>query len=213
MYKIIGADQKEYGPVTAEQMRQWIVEGRINGQTPVQATGDTAWKPLAMFSEFSAILPSGPPASPMPPSFAGAVVSSVDGHAAALSKVSAPAICLMIAGGLTVAFWLLSILGGIMGFDEQYARASRANQSPEVQRAMEKIRGPLTTAIRVLGLAIGGFVIFGGIKMKKLESYGVCIAASIVALLPCSFCCLFALPIGIWSLVVLNSAEVKNYFG
>src|SRR5882724_12507833 len=209
MYKIIGADQKEYGPVTADQMRQWIGEGRINGQTPVQASGDTAWKPLSMFAEFAAILPSTPAA---PPSFAGAVVQGVDGRAAALSKVSAPAICLMIAGGLTVAFWLLSIIGGIMGFDEQYARASRANQSPEVQRAMEKIRGPLTTAIRVIGLAIGGFVIFGGIKMKKLESYGVCIAASIVALLPCSFCCLFALPIGIWSLVVLNSAEVKNSF-
>jgi hypothetical protein len=209
MYKIIGADQKEYGPVTAEQMRQWIVEGRINGQTPVQATGDTAWKPLAMFAEFSAILPSGPPALP---SFAGAVVSGVDGHAAALSKVSAPAICLMVAGSLTVAFWLLSIIGGVLGLDEQYARASRANQPPEVQRIMEKIRGPLTTVIRVIGLGIGGFVIFGGIKMKKLESYGVCIAASIVALLPCSFCCLFALPIGIWSLVVLNSAEVKNSF-
>jgi hypothetical protein len=209
MYKIIGADQKEYGPVTAEQMRQWIVEGRINGQTPVQATGDTAWKPLAMFAEFSAILPSGPPALP---SFAGAVVSNVDGHSAALSKVSAPAICLMVAGSLTVAFWLLSIIGGLLGLDERNARSFSANQPPEVQRVMQNIRGPLTIAIRVIGLGIGGFVIFGGIKMKKLESYGVCIAASIVALLPCSFCCLFALPIGIWSLVVLNSAEVKNYF-
>ena len=35
MYKIIGADQKEYGPVTAEQLRQWIAEGRVNGQTSV----------------------------------------------------------------------------------------------------------------------------------------------------------------------------------
>lgn len=209
MYKIIGADQKEYGPVHAEQMRQWIIEGRINGQTPVQAAGDTAWKPLAMFAEFSAILPSGPPA---PPSFAGAAVPGVDGRAAALSKVSAPAICLIVAGGLTVAFWLLSIILGLLGMDNMNARAFGANQSPEVQRTMQNMRGPMTVTIRVIGLGIGGFLILGGIKMKRLEGYGVCIAASIVALLPCPLCCLISLPIGVWSLVVLSSADVKNYF-
>jgi hypothetical protein len=29
IYKIIGQDGKEYGPVTAEQLRQWIAEGRV----------------------------------------------------------------------------------------------------------------------------------------------------------------------------------------
>ena len=28
MYKILGADQKEYGPVTAEELRIWIAQGR-----------------------------------------------------------------------------------------------------------------------------------------------------------------------------------------
>jgi len=27
VYKIIGADGKEYGPITAEQLRRWIAEG------------------------------------------------------------------------------------------------------------------------------------------------------------------------------------------
>src|SRR5258708_20353027 len=106
MYKIIGADKKEYGPVTADQMRQWIGEGRINGQTPVQASGDTAWKPLSMFAEFAAILPSTPAA---PPSFAGAVGQGVDGREAALSKVSAPPISMMVTCGLTLCFPLLTI--------------------------------------------------------------------------------------------------------
>ena len=30
MYKIIGADKKEYGPITADQLRQWLAEGRVN---------------------------------------------------------------------------------------------------------------------------------------------------------------------------------------
>ena len=39
-YKIIGADLKEYGPVSAEQIRQWITEGRVNSETKLQAEGE-----------------------------------------------------------------------------------------------------------------------------------------------------------------------------
>jgi hypothetical protein len=53
MYKIIGADGNEYGPVTAEQLRQWIAEGRANAQTKVQAEGSTEWKALSEFPEFT----------------------------------------------------------------------------------------------------------------------------------------------------------------
>lgn len=52
MYKIIGVDQKEYGPVTAEQLRQWISEGRVNAQTQACLEGTQEWKPLGMFPEF-----------------------------------------------------------------------------------------------------------------------------------------------------------------
>ena len=54
MYRIIGADGREYGPVTAEQLRQWIAEGRVNHQTRVQAEGSPDWKTLADFPELSA---------------------------------------------------------------------------------------------------------------------------------------------------------------
>ncbi len=53
MYKIIGADQREYGPVTADQVRQWITEGRANGATLVQAEGATEWTPLSALPEFA----------------------------------------------------------------------------------------------------------------------------------------------------------------
>src|SRR4051812_34825577 len=52
MYKIIGADQKEYGPISGDQIRQWIAEGRVNGQTQVCAEGTQDWKPLSAFPEF-----------------------------------------------------------------------------------------------------------------------------------------------------------------
>ena len=55
MYKIIGADQKEYGPINADQLRQWIAEGRLGAQTSVQAEGGE-WRPLQTFPEFAEAL-------------------------------------------------------------------------------------------------------------------------------------------------------------
>ena len=47
MYKIIGADGKEYGPISAEVLRQWLDEGRANGQTKVLPEGAREWKTIA----------------------------------------------------------------------------------------------------------------------------------------------------------------------
>jgi hypothetical protein len=57
VYKIIGADGREYGPVTAEQLRQWVGEGRVNQKTLTQAAGTTEWRPLAVLPELSPSLP------------------------------------------------------------------------------------------------------------------------------------------------------------
>src|SRR5581483_4838701 len=53
MYKIIGADQKEYGPVSADQIRQWIVENRANAQTMVLPEGAVNWIALGALPEFA----------------------------------------------------------------------------------------------------------------------------------------------------------------
>ena len=54
MYKIIGADREEYGPVSADQIRAWLVEGRADGRTMAQAAGSAEWRPLSTFPEFEA---------------------------------------------------------------------------------------------------------------------------------------------------------------
>ncbi len=53
MFKMIGGDGVEYGPVSAEQLWEWIAECRANGQTLVQPEGGTEWVPLAKFTEFA----------------------------------------------------------------------------------------------------------------------------------------------------------------
>lgn len=54
MYKILGSDQKEYGPVSADALRQWIADRRVNAQTLIKPEGAADWTPLARFPEFSA---------------------------------------------------------------------------------------------------------------------------------------------------------------
>jgi hypothetical protein len=60
MYKILGGDGKEYGPVTAEALRQWVNEGRASGQTQVCAEGTTEWQPLAALPEFAQLFAAPP---------------------------------------------------------------------------------------------------------------------------------------------------------
>lgn len=53
MYKIIGADGKEYGPVNLEVLRRWLAEGRANGQTRILPEGATEWKTVAEVPELA----------------------------------------------------------------------------------------------------------------------------------------------------------------
>src|ERR1041385_5803019 len=105
MYKIIGADQKEYGPITAEQMRQWIVEGRVNAQTQARLETEPAWRPLSAFPEFAAALN---PAAPAPgaasfPTGPGPFMAGT-GRGAAAQAVKGPAIALLISTIVGILF-------------------------------------------------------------------------------------------------------------
>ncbi len=68
MYKIVGVDGQQYGPVTADQIRRWIAERRANGQALIQAEGSTDWRPLGTFAEFAADLRPPPATPPVAPS-------------------------------------------------------------------------------------------------------------------------------------------------
>jgi hypothetical protein len=62
-------------------------------------------------------------------------------------------------------------------------------------------------------LLVAGFIIFAAIKMKDMEQWGLAVAASILAMIPCiSPCCIIGLPVGIWCLTVLMRPEVKDAF-
>ncbi len=53
MYTIIGGDGKEYGPVSADQVRSWIAGGRANLKTRIKAAGSDEWKMVSDFPELT----------------------------------------------------------------------------------------------------------------------------------------------------------------
>jgi hypothetical protein len=77
MYKIIGADGNEYGPVSIEVLRQWIAQGRANAQTKVLVEGTSEWKRLEEVPELAQVaadpLATGAPGAG--PAVAPAVIS------------------------------------------------------------------------------------------------------------------------------------------
>ena len=210
-YTLIGGDQKQYGPVTGEQLRQWFQDGRVNAQTQARAEGDAEWRPLSAFSEFADLVgggTAGATPSASPPSF-----PSGDGREAALEAVKGPAIALIVIAGLGVAYYGLSGLFTLATGGMMFHREMPPNIPPQMRAFIEGMQGPMAGVINLVIAAVNGFVLFGAINLLRLRNYGVAMVASIVAMLPCQCCCLLGLPAGIWALVVLNKPEVKSQFG
>jgi hypothetical protein len=104
----------------------------------------------------------------------------------------------------------MSVLGVGMSSMQNF---NTNGQNAEMFRVMQMFAGTLGIVFRIIGILVCVFIFFGALKMKKLENYGLCMGASIVAMIPCiSPCCLIGLPIGIWALVVLSKPEVKSSF-
>jgi hypothetical protein len=217
MFKIIGADQKEYGPISTAQIRQWIIDGRLNGQTRAQRDGGE-WQTLFAFDEFADLLrPAGaaptPGAAPIPGSApAPMAMPSGISNDSALQAVKGPAIALIITASLGVAYYLFNGAFTLISGGPMFHQQLPPNLSPQMRSFIMGMQGPLAGFISFFVAALNGFVLFGAIKMLRLQSRSLAMAACIVAMLPCSCCCLFGIPFGIWGLVVLNKPEVKSQF-
>ncbi|HMJ91218.1 MAG TPA: DUF4339 domain-containing protein [Candidatus Acidoferrum sp.] len=51
-YTILGGDGKQYGPISAEEFRAWVQQGRVNGDTQVLRSGAQAWAIASSVPEF-----------------------------------------------------------------------------------------------------------------------------------------------------------------
>lgn len=129
---------------------------------------------------------------------------------AASSLVSSPATALIVVGVINGLLALFNFYRGLFGAVAPPPNVQGAD--PEIMKMIQNITG--TTAI-VQGVLVGIvaiIIIMGALKMKSLQSYGLAMTSSILAMIPCLSCCIIGLPIGIWSIVVLSKPEVKSAF-
>jgi hypothetical protein len=208
MYRIIGADGKEYGPITADQVRQWINEGRANAQTRVLLEGTTEWKTLGELPEFGGASPSIAPPGPVP----GMPAMPMPGVVSAASDmITGPAIGLIVTGILNIIFAAARTVLSMVAAGGSMMMQRTGN--PEFDKIFTAMTGTVGIALGVVGFLGGILILIAGVKMKKLEAYGLAVAGSIIAMIPClSTCCIVGLPIGILALVVLSKPEVKASF-
>ncbi len=194
MYRIVGEDGKEYGPVSLEEIKRWLIEGRVNADTMVMPEGGTRWQKLREYPELSG--PAGQPSK------------------AAEVMVSNPSVGLIVAG-------VLNILGGLIGAAINMSGFNRISfpngnippgMNPEMLRMIQMSSGGVGVVVNFIGIAIGVVIILGALKMKKLESREWAMASAILAIVPCELCCIVGLIFGIWSLVVLNKPEIRSAF-
>lgn len=123
--------------------------------------------------------------------------------------VGAPAIGLIVTAIIGILYQLVSVVMNLLGTGIGAFAAASGDSS-----GMGSLfGGVLGLVFNVVWLLMGGLVIFGALKMKKLESYGLSMAAAVIAALPCtSPCCFLGLPLGIWAIVVLMNQDVKSAF-
>jgi hypothetical protein len=141
MYRIIGADGRQYGPVSGEQLRQWIAEGRANAQTQAFAEGATEWRPLGGLPEFAGLF-----APPTPPTIRPPVSGLV-------RKTNSYSMAGLIFGILAL-FCCCKFLFGALGIIFSLIGLSQINRHPEFYEGRGLAIAGLVLSILSLLLAV-----------------------------------------------------------
>ncbi len=148
-------------------------------------------------------VPPPPPPDPYRPPQQAPVSSD-----RAIAEVSGPAIGLLITaiiGGLLQALGLIINMLGV--------GLSSFTGGGREEQFINYLSGGVGVASAGIGLLIAGIIIYASIEMRNLRQWGLAMAASILAMVPCiSPCCIIGLPMGIWSLIVLQKTEIKAAF-
>jgi hypothetical protein len=215
MYTVIGGDGKEYGPISVEDLRRWLAEGRLNAQSLAKAESDAEFRTLATFPEFAHLLGGTAAASGVAP-----LLGTPDaGLEAARDKIKVPAIGLIISAVISLlesVYGLISIKSFAAQMQEADSIMAQLN-NPQLQQFVDSfghfMSGPFGVAMYLFQILLAVLILVGAVKMLKLKSYELSYAAAIVAVLPCIMpCCgwVFGLIFGIWAMIALG--KIKQHF-
>jgi len=199
----------QYGPVTAQDLRRWISDGRADANTQAQLVGTDEWKPLRDFPEFAGIFKSIPTFLPInqPP------LSAPEPKAEALRQVNGPANGLVAVAVVNIMLAVLGLITDLVGLSLGTDAGVNVGSTMGLPTWFMAFSGVNAFVVRGIEVAVAIYILYGAVKMKKLENHGLARSVAILALLPClSPCCIVGVPVGIWGLIVLNQPAVKEQF-
>jgi uncharacterized RDD family membrane protein YckC len=161
MFTIIGGDGREYGPVSAEQVRVWINSGRANLETQAKALGTAEWRRLGDFAEFAS--PDDLPPVMSPPAADGtpAVVVGSAELATLGQRFGAAA----IDGVLKTLCWLPTSLAVWRVLGDQI----RSGQQPSPAELLGAMEGVVSNSLPFLAVLA---VVQGVLIARRSQSIG-----------------------------------------
>jgi uncharacterized membrane protein YjgN (DUF898 family) len=115
MFTIIGSDGKEYGPVTGDQIKQWMTENRLTRDMQAKRVGASDWRRIGDLPEFAGVQ-SGPEfqTSAGPANWSAGEQTSAAPSAAATALAAAPSAPerIVFTGEWTEYFkiWIVNVL-------------------------------------------------------------------------------------------------------
>ena len=123
-------------------------------------------------------------------------------------QVSGPAIGLLVTGIIGAVFSLVGFISLAIGTGLSHFWV---DEFPEYFERIYQRSFALSSSL--VEIVVAAFIVYAALKMKDMQQWGLAVAASILAMLPCiSPCCIIGLPIGIWALVILLRPEVRAAF-
>jgi hypothetical protein len=134
-------------------------------------------------------------------------------------KLQAPAIALNCVGGIDLLFALYGLTRNLLGMNPPQQQPPPGWEgSPELMQFFELLQGnagPINLVMSVCSVLAGVLIILGGIQMLRMRSYALAVAGSVLSAIPCLSllaCCGIGEGVGLWALVVLLSADIKQLF-
>jgi hypothetical protein len=147
---------------------------------------------------------------------------------AAMQRTNVPGVLLIILGVLNLlgsGYFLVNGLFLLTPAGQAAQKAQVDQMDPEQKKQMQQLGwdmdkimnglGPGEIAVAGIGLLFAILTIASGARIRSLRGHGLAVLVSILVCIPClspAGCCLLGQVVGIWSLVVLLSPDVKNAF-
>ena len=162
-YTMLGTDGQQYGPATLEQLRGWVREGRVGGDTRIWRGDQPAWTTAAALPELGMAGPVAPLAS-HPSPLPSALPASVS-HPELAARVKSGASWFYWIAALTLVNSIAALSGSGWGF----------YLGLETTKIIDALMGEAGTGGKVVALVLdvlaAGLLLLFGFFAHKLHAW------------------------------------------